>query len=65
MRFRVPFRRFRRCLLAFQREERGIESIEWMTTGLIICALIIYFAEGLTDPLISMLFDALGTVNAG
>ncbi len=65
------FRSFRsshrlgRFLRGFHREEKGIESVEWMTTGLILCGLIIYFATGLTDPLVQMLFDVLDTVNSG
>jgi hypothetical protein len=63
MRLRIPFRRLGRALVAFHRDGRGIESIEWMTTGLVICGIILFFATGLLDPLFELIFDQLDTVN--
>jgi hypothetical protein len=65
MRFFRSSRRLGRFLHGLHRDEDGIESVEWMTTGLILCALIIYFATGLIDPLMQMFFDALAGVNPG
>ena len=63
MRFSRSSRRLGRFLRGLHREDGGIESVEWMMTGLILCALIIYFATGLIDPLMQLFFDALAGVN--
>ncbi|MAD18816.1 MAG: hypothetical protein CMJ52_01145 [Planctomycetaceae bacterium] len=63
MRLLASIRRTKRLLLAFHREEKGIESLEWMMSALVLCGIIIYFAAGLTDPLVEMLFEQLDTVN--
>ncbi len=56
--------RVKNMLRGLRRDERGIESIEFMMTGLVLCAIVIFFAQDLTDPLIEAIFDVFDTVNA-
>lgn len=51
-------------LRGLRRDERGIESIEFMMTGLVLCAIVIYLAQDLTDPLLEAIFEVFDTVNA-
>ncbi len=56
--------RVKNMLRGLRRDERGIESIEFMMTGLVLCAIVIFFAQDLTDPLIEAIFEVFDTVNA-
>ncbi len=64
MQSRIPTWLLRK-IRGFHRDERGIESLEWVTSALILAAMIIAFANDLVDPLFDYLFDVLDTVNSG
>ena len=64
MKSRILSRLFRK-IREFHRDERGVESLEWVMSALILAGMIIAFANNLVDPLFDNLFTALDTVNSG
>lgn len=48
----------------FIREEKGLESVEWMTLAVLMASLVIVIAEGFLDRLFEIFLSALETVTS-
>ncbi|MEE2895747.1 MAG: hypothetical protein VX726_08400 [Planctomycetota bacterium] len=54
-----PARQLRTACLRFLRDERGVETVEWVTLAILMGSIILYFSRDLVSAILTDLLDAL------